>query len=211
MSGDLAPPPVYVGPSIWEALLAFQAEAPVLPKDNSATVPTKSGGQYSYRYTDLGTIAEQIQPLLHKHGLVWVALPTGTHEQPRLDYILGHAPSGQTITGAMPLFGVDTSQTHGSALTYGRRYAKVAVLDLVADEDDDGAAASARGTGGADPGRDTVDLRDSAKGLRDDAINAARASIGLPKLDKPWASLMNIPAEKSEDFRRALDAARAAS
>ena len=118
-------------------------------------------------------------------------MPTGTHEQPKLAYVLAHVATGVQINGEMPLFGVDSSQSHGSAITYGRRYAKVAVLDLIADEDDDGAAASARDSGrsGADPGRDTVDMRDRAKGLQDAAINAARESVGLPRLDKPWGSL----------------------
>ena len=43
-------------------------------------------------------------------------------------------------------------------------------------------------------------MRDRAKGLNDAAINVARASVGLPKLEKPWASLVNIPAELAGPF-----------
>ena len=44
----------------------------------------------------------------------------------------------------MPLYLPEhpTSQTLGSAITYARRYALTAVLNLVADEDDDGQAAT---------------------------------------------------------------------
>jgi hypothetical protein len=50
----------------------------------------------------------------------------------------------EAIAGEMPLYLPEhpTSQTLGSAITYARRYALTAVLNLVADEDDDGHSAS---------------------------------------------------------------------
>lgn len=210
MATELHEPPgeIRVEPpsDLWHALLAVQAEAPALPKDKTATVPTKSGGQYSYRYTDLATINEKVGPLLRKHMLVWTTKPIASAEGPRLAYTLAHAPSGQTLSGEMDLMLPDdaTPQGQGSAITYARRYSKVAVLDLIAEEDDDGAAAS-----GAEAAASSgVDLRDRAKGLNDAAINAARASVGLPKLERPWSSLINIPADKVEAFTIALDNAR---
>jgi hypothetical protein len=44
-----------------------------------------------------------------------------------------------------------TSQALGSAITYARRYALTAVLNLVADEDDDGAAAQSYGRAAQKP------------------------------------------------------------
>jgi hypothetical protein len=124
--------------SLWAALLAFKAEAPSLPKD-------KTNPHYRSKYTPLDTIAEKIDPLLTKHGLVWAALPGHDQGRPTLNYTLAHAPSGEVMSGEMPLLlDRENSQGVGSALTYARRYCKVAVLDLVADEDDDGNAASQR-------------------------------------------------------------------
>ena len=65
---------------------------------------------------------------------------------------LVHGPSGQWIEGALPLVlpdhGADV-QRLGSAITYVRRYLLCTMLGLVAaDEDDDGAAATARPTMG---------------------------------------------------------------
>ena len=122
--------------NLWAALLAFKKEAPALPKD-------KINPHFKSRYTPLDTIADKIDPLLTKHGLVWAALPSHDNGQPTLDYRLAHAPSGEVLAGSMPLLlDKENSQGLGSALTYARRYTKVAVLDLVADEDDDGHAAS---------------------------------------------------------------------
>ena len=124
--------------SLAEALLAFKAEAPTLPKD-------KTTPHFKSKYTGLDTIADKIDPLLQKHGLVWVACPGHENGHPTLDYRLLHAATGEAMSGSMLLMlDKENSQGLGSALTYCRRYAKVAVLDLVADEDDDGNRASTR-------------------------------------------------------------------
>jgi hypothetical protein len=140
--------------SLAAALLAFQAEAPTLHKNATGQIQSRT-----YNYVDLHTIVEQITPLLAKHGLTWTTRPTGTHDAPTLTYELlwegtrriDHdddsydiEPHSEAIAGEMPLYLPDapTSQTLGSAITYARRYALTAVLNLVADEDDDGQAAT---------------------------------------------------------------------
>src|SRR4051794_12553128 len=119
------------------ALLAVQQEAPTLRKD--ATNP-----HFKSKYVSLDTIVETIQPLLSKHGLVWTTLPcrddTGA---PALRYRLVHAETGEAFEDVMPLLvQKQDPQGFGSALTYARRYSITAVLNLVADEDDDGNNAS---------------------------------------------------------------------
>ena len=60
-------------------------------------------------------------------------------DQPSLRYQLTHAPSGEHVGDMMPLLVTQpTPQGMGSALTYARRYSLCAVLNLVADVDDDG-------------------------------------------------------------------------
>lgn len=143
--------------TVYEALLAVQAEAPTLPKDKTVTVTTEKGGSYKYSYAPLDSIVEKIGPLLQAHGLVWLTKPSGTREAPTLDYMLMHPGSAQFIEGRMPLL-LDrpSAQALGSAITYARRYALCAVLNLVSDDDDDGRAAEpqrrAYGGSGADPG-----------------------------------------------------------
>jgi hypothetical protein len=133
--------------SLLEAVLALQADAPTLPKD--ATNP-----HFRSKYTPLDTIVETIRPLLGKHGLVWMTLPVSSEGRPALFYRLAHAKTGEEISGTMPLLlGKEDSQGFGSAITYARRYSLCAVLNLVADDDDDGNAASPAGASSAPSGR----------------------------------------------------------
>jgi hypothetical protein len=128
------------------AMLAVQGESSTLPKDRTVTVKTKTGGEYSYSYAPLDSIVEKIGPLLVKNGLVWSTQPSNNAAgEPTLKYTLAHAPSKESIDGEMRLV-IDEEhkedvQALGSAITYARRYALSAVLNLVADADDDGRAA----------------------------------------------------------------------
>jgi hypothetical protein len=115
------------------ALLAVQAEAPTLPKD-------AENPHFRSKYTPLDTIVEVIGPILNRHGLVWTTLP-GRDDlgEPALNYRLTHAETGEVLEGTMPLLLVKPDpQGLGSAITYARRYSICAVLNLVADVDDDG-------------------------------------------------------------------------
>jgi hypothetical protein len=150
-------------PKLAGALLKLQDAAPTLTKDASGQV-----GSRHYKYTPLDTIVEKIGPLLVDNGLVWTTRPSGTAEAPTLVYELIHAKSGEAIAGEMPLMIGDnpTSQALGSAITYARRYALTAVLNLVADEDDDGAASQSYG-------RAPSGARASTYGQRPKEYNAA--------------------------------------
>lgn len=119
------------------ALLAVQQETTTLPKD--AINP-----HFRSKYTPLDTIVEHVSPILNRHGLVWMTKPgSDDRGEPVLRYTLAHAPSGEREEGEMPLLLTKADpQGMGSAITYARRYSLCAVLNLVADEDDDGNAGS---------------------------------------------------------------------
>lgn len=119
------------------AILAVQGEAPTLAKN--ATNP-----HFKSKYTPLDTIVETIGPILYRHKLVWMTLPgRDDRGEPALTYRLAHAPTGEVLEGSMPLLlSKNDAQGMGSAITYARRYALCAVLNLVADDDDDGARAT---------------------------------------------------------------------
>jgi hypothetical protein len=135
-------------PTLAGALLKLQDQAPTLTKDATGQIQSRN-----YKYTPLDTIVEKIGPLLVDNGLVWTTRPSGSAEAPTLVYELIHAESGEAIAGEMPLMIGEnpTSQALGSAITYARRYALTAVLNLVADEDDDGAAAQSYGRAAQKP------------------------------------------------------------
>lgn len=144
MADTEAPPAA----ALWEgslaaALASFQAELPRIKKDRTATVPTKTGGQYSYDYADLSDVSAQVMPLLAKHGLSFTAFPTIFGASFVLRYELLHK-SGERLGGEYPLGKIDTTpQAVGSAITYARRYCLCAVTGVAPDDDDDAAAVTA--------------------------------------------------------------------
>lgn len=123
--------------TLWAALLRFQADAPRLQKD--ALNP-----HFKNRYVTLAKVMETVTPALARQGLVWTTMPGFDGEgNPELMYRLTHAASGEALEGKMRLLLTKAdSQGQGSAITYARRYTIMAVLGLVADEDDDGNGAS---------------------------------------------------------------------
>jgi hypothetical protein len=129
--------------SLLEAILAVQAEVGPIAKD--AINP-----HFRSKYTTLGTIVETVGPILNKHGLVWMTFPESAEGgRPVLGYRLQHAQSGEKVGGVMPLLLTKQDpQGLGSALTYARRYSLCAVLNLVADDDDDGNTASQKQSAG---------------------------------------------------------------
>lgn len=124
------------------ALAAVQAKLPEVRKTETATVPMKSGGKYSYTYADLADVSRAVLPLLGAHGLSFTCKPT-INEGGRfvLAYSLLHA-AGEREDGEYPLPASGTAQEIGSAITYGRRYVLCAITGVAPDEDDDGSAAS---------------------------------------------------------------------
>lgn len=124
------------------ALVAFQAEAPVIAKNRTAKIPTKSGGSYSYKYADLADIWEAIRTPLGINGLaVTQEMVGGSNGHTGIKTTVWHT-SGERISSTVE---VDTKgrspQEIGSQITYFKRYALAAALGLSTEEDDDGNAA----------------------------------------------------------------------
>lgn len=95
------------------------------------------------KYADLSAVFEAIRPALAKHGLAVVQMPE--HSDDALLHLTTRIchKSGQWIEGTMSIpVGKVNAHGYGSAITYARRYALAAALGVVADEDDDGNAAS---------------------------------------------------------------------
>lgn len=125
--------------NIAEALAAFQAEMPTVAKSKKATVPTKSGGNYSYTYAGLAEVTDAAMPYLNKHGLSFSSCPRQTERGYELSGILLHT-SGESLEGSLPLYG-NSAQELGSSLTYNRRYLLGCMTGIVTDDDDDGTLA----------------------------------------------------------------------
>lgn len=121
----------------YKALLAAQKDMPDLQK-NAINPHFKSS------YISLDSLMEQVLPVLHEHGFVLLQSPVALADnEPGLMTTLLHADTGEGFGGTMPLMvDKENPQGQGSAITYARRYALMAILGLVADVDDDANAAS---------------------------------------------------------------------
>lgn len=123
------------------ALAAMQAEMPVVPKAQRATVEMKNGGSFSYTYASMHDVTRIVYPLLAKHGLAFTCAPQVRPDgTATIDGILIHS-SGESITSSLPVFG-RTAQEIGSSLTYARRYLLGCLTGVVTDDDEDGSLAN---------------------------------------------------------------------
>jgi len=127
------------------ALVAFQGEVPVIPKNRTAKIPTKTGGSYSYQYADLSDMWDAIREPLRRNGLaVTQPLTSASPTCMAIKTIIWHE-SGQyhsetfefSVAGRSP-------QEIGSQITNMKRYALGAALGISTDDDDDGNTATHR-------------------------------------------------------------------
>jgi hypothetical protein len=123
---------------LFGALAAAQGAFPPITKDKRVTVRTRDGREYSFSYAPLELILEKTRPALRENG---IAL-TQTFRGGALVTSLLHAGGGM-IESVLPLERSGGSwQEFGSAVTYARRYAVVAILGIATEEDDDANHAS---------------------------------------------------------------------
>lgn len=130
----------YTG-SLAKALAKAQSEFKDIKRDKTANVKMKTGGTFSYSYVSLANIIDATQPALHKNGLAVTQVFDEKDGATSLCTHLFHE-SGESITSTMPIRQDADPQKFGSLITYYRRYALCAILNIMADDDDDGARAS---------------------------------------------------------------------
>lgn len=120
---------------VFAAVIKAQEAFKAIPK--GATNPF-----FHSKYADLPAVIEAAQPVLTQNNLGVIHLPTVVDGGDGLATMLVHQ-TGQYIGTVQKLhLPKNDPQSHGSAITYARRYGFMAVLNLVADLDDDGNAAS---------------------------------------------------------------------
>jgi hypothetical protein len=115
-----------------------KAQSTIQPASKNATNP-----HFKSKYADLGAIWDACRKPLADNGLSIVQMPTDSGDgRVALITMLLHT-SGEYINSTCSTrLQQDSAQGVGSALTYLRRYALAAMVGIVADEDDDGNAAS---------------------------------------------------------------------
>lgn len=145
------------------ALVAALSELTTVTKGNTAKIPTKDGGSYSYTYADLSDVVCLTRPALAAHGLVAL---TPIVEGPAVRVLIVHTSGEELDLGGFPFAAGRDAQSHGSAVTYARRYALLAALGIAPDDDDDGHRA-------------TQAVRQPAKPRESQALIEAREAAAL--------------------------------
>lgn len=130
-------------------------------KSSTATVPTKNGGKYTYKYETLDQVLAAVRPPLFEEGigltqrLVFSDSAGGYVLQ---TVVFDH--ENNVVMDERPVYPTPDAQACGSFETYMRRYALRTAFGL-AGEDDDGKAAteSANARTSKAEGRPKPDLR----------------------------------------------------
>lgn len=129
------------------SLAAAQGEFTNPLKDKTARVKMKNGGEYSFNYADLASVFDAVRLPLSKYSLALV-------QAPRIEYLSDNVALVTVTTRLIHSSGewLECDVTMGaeeqrpqvvsSAITYAKRYGLQALLGVVADEDDDGNAAT---------------------------------------------------------------------
>jgi hypothetical protein len=134
------------------ALVKAQSELAHAVKD-SPNEAFKRGGK-AMKYADLSAVWDAAKPVLKANDLAALQDTVNTEAGIGVRTRILHK-SGQWIEFEPPIIPLTQKTAHGvgSATTYGRRYSLSAALGVVADEDDDGNAASmpANGNGAQAP------------------------------------------------------------
>ncbi len=175
--------------SVSHALLAVKGELPKLTR--TATNP-----HFKSKYVPLEGLMETVEPILLRHGLLWMTFPTfapvANELLPALGYEMLHVRSATVREGKLLLLAAkDDPQGQSAAITYARRYSLEAILGLTATDDDDGNRASeaARGARGRQEDNRPMSPEELQRML--DAIGASGLDlmevltiVGIDSIDK---------------------------
>ncbi len=128
------------------SLAKAQAKIATAPKDSLGKVQgtTKAGKEYeyTYQYSTLADVWTACRAALSENGLAVIQTAVTAGAMVKITTLLAHA-SGQWVSEETALVAANEKpQSVGSAITYGRRYTLAAMVGVVSDEDDDGAAAT---------------------------------------------------------------------
>lgn len=101
-------------------------------------------GSYSYRHATLAATLGSIDAVLESHKVRVTTLPVPGPDAASWGLVVTLVHEDGEWMAFPPYVRplVKDEQGHGSAVTYGRRYALTAIFSLLADDDDDGKAAT---------------------------------------------------------------------
>lgn len=100
----------------------------------------KKNPHFKSKYADISSINTATRPALCKHGITVLQSASVEGDYVHIETLLAHS-SGQYLSSTLKIrTEKSTPQGIGSTITYGRRYALSAMLEVTGDEEDDGEA-----------------------------------------------------------------------
>lgn len=115
----------------------------VQKKVNWIVLKDSDNPYFKSKYASLTNVMQAVRPLLLEHDILMLQFTHNELDKVGVETRLYHVPSQTEIKNLLLLPAVkQDAQALGSAITYARRYSIAPLLGLVADEDDDGNAAS---------------------------------------------------------------------
>jgi hypothetical protein len=170
-------------PNLAAAMVAALGELDVIVKSRTA-----DAGSYSYDYADLADIVSETTPVLARHGL---AARTPVHaygDGLAVSVRILHTSGEEHVDEPLPFPRGANAQATGSAITYFRRYALLASLNLATGDDDDGAKA-AHAAAAPDP----------VQGFRSSLIDAMNALTPAElKAVRVWLKEQGLPVSPAQ-------------
>lgn len=191
--------------NLYSALISAYAEMPELIKDSN-------NPHFKSSFSSLPNVIETVTSALHNNGIV-LAQVGDFHENgsPVMRTILRHVETGEELVSTLPLVSKDPSnpQAFGSSITYMRRYALLAILNLAA-LDDDGETATGRGAN-VPTAESVVMIKTLAKNVRGATGKEAIDEISRELLGKNLEALTKKDADnlvkKLNDEKQAREGA----
>lgn len=121
------------------ALTAASIDFEEIERNREADVQSKREGakSFKYRYATLGEVIRATRPALSKNGLALLQMPAVRTKTVTVITLLTHT-SGEWIRNDLPVV-IDSldPQTIGKAISYMRRYAQLAMLNLAPEDAED--------------------------------------------------------------------------
>ncbi|MFH2072760.1 MAG: ERF family protein [Actinomycetota bacterium] len=132
-----------------EAFVTAWAELPPVEKTKTATIPTKTGGSFTYTYADLATVIAAVRPVFAKHGLAVTQSAVDADEGVGIITRIIHKGGWTETYGPTVVPFTGDARSAGGAITYARRYGLTAALGIATDDDTDAAPIQDHRTGKA--------------------------------------------------------------
>jgi hypothetical protein len=166
-------------PITWEGDRAAFAKAFVAAqKATEAVKKAATNPHFKNKYADLSEVVEATVPALNANGIAVIQSPSFDGDLVSVTTVMVHE-SGASVTGILSMRPTKMDpQGVGSAITYARRYALLAMTGAAPEDDDGNAASQAKAPPPADP---VTTLASRADGFVA-RINAAPDAAALEKV-----------------------------